>query len=128
MTGSKNSTSEATSYSDSNNSTPPPTSAAVETNLETTESTPELSSTGTPGTTVQDIPDESSSSGPDITEVKQYSNNPTYSKGNLITDEDLEKLSEALFINDTNNANKYITLNLQKQITNSNAADQAPEP
>ena len=58
----------------------------------------------------------------------QYSANPTYSKGNTVTDEDLEKLAEALFIKDTNNANRYITLNLQKQTTSDNAADQAPKP
>lgn len=58
----------------------------------------------------------------------KYSSNPTYSKGNTITDEDLEKLSEALFIKDTNNANKYITLNLQKQTTSSSTTDDAPEP
>ena len=58
----------------------------------------------------------------------KYSSNPTYSKGNTITDEDLEKLSEALFIKDTNNANKYITLNLQKQTTSSSTTDDASEP
>ncbi|XP_078039370.1 uncharacterized protein LOC144471323 [Augochlora pura] len=57
-----------------------------------------------------------------------YSSNPTYSKGNGITDEDLEKLSEALFIKDTNNANRYITLNVQKQTTSSSTADDAPQP
>lgn len=57
-----------------------------------------------------------------------YSSNPMYSKGNGVTDEDLVKLAEALFIKDTNNANKYITLNLQKQTTGSNTADQAPQP
>ncbi|CAL7943123.1 unnamed protein product [Xylocopa violacea] len=59
---------------------------------------------------------------------KAYSSNPTYSKGNTITDEDLEKLSEALFIKDNNNANKYITLNLQKQTTSSSTTDDAPQP
>ncbi|XP_076247621.1 uncharacterized protein LOC143187348 [Calliopsis andreniformis] len=60
--------------------------------------------------------------------TKKYSSNPTYSKGNTITDEDLEKLSEALFIKDNNNANRYITLNLQKQTTSSSTADEAPQP
>ncbi|XP_076752183.1 uncharacterized protein LOC143424169 [Xylocopa sonorina] len=59
---------------------------------------------------------------------KVYSSNPTYSKGNTITDEDLEKLSEALFIKDNNNANKYITINLQKQTTSSSTTDDAPQP
>lgn len=59
---------------------------------------------------------------------KVYSSNPTYSKGNAITDEDLEKLSEALYIKDTNNANKYITLNLQKQTTSASTTDDAPQP
>lgn len=57
-----------------------------------------------------------------------YSSNPVYSKGNGVTDDDLIKLSEALFIKDSNNANRYITLNLQKQATGSNDADQAPQP
>ncbi|XP_054014446.1 endoribonuclease CG2145-like isoform X2 [Hylaeus anthracinus] len=59
---------------------------------------------------------------------KVYSSNPTYSKGNTITDEDLEKLSEALFIKDNNNANRYITLNLQKQTTSSSTVDDASQP
>lgn len=59
---------------------------------------------------------------------KTYSSNPTYSKGNTVTDEDLEKLSESLFIKDVNNANKYITLNLQKQTSGSNPKDEAPQP
>ncbi|CAK9802748.1 Endoribonuclease CG2145 [Anthophora quadrimaculata] len=59
---------------------------------------------------------------------KTYSSNPTFSKGNTITDEDLEKLSEALYIKDNNNANRYITLNLQKQTTSSTTADDAPQP
>ncbi|XP_032684675.1 poly(U)-specific endoribonuclease homolog isoform X2 [Odontomachus brunneus] len=58
---------------------------------------------------------------------KVYSSNPTYSKGNTVTDEDLEKLSEALYIKETNNANRYITLNLQKQTTSSSPIDQAPQ-
>ncbi|KMQ83445.1 placental protein 11 [Lasius niger] len=57
-----------------------------------------------------------------------YSSNPTYSKGNIVTDEDLEKLSEALYIKETNNANSYITVNLQKQTTSSSLMDQAPQP
>ncbi|XP_011871952.1 PREDICTED: poly(U)-specific endoribonuclease homolog [Vollenhovia emeryi] len=60
---------------------------------------------------------------------KVYSSNPTYSKGNTITDEDLEKLSEALYIKETNNnANQYVTVNLQKQTTGSSPTDQAPQP
>ncbi|XP_011498918.1 PREDICTED: poly(U)-specific endoribonuclease homolog [Ceratosolen solmsi marchali] len=59
---------------------------------------------------------------------KVFSSNPTYSKGNAITDEDLQKLSEALFIKDVNNANKYITLNLQKTTTGSNSKDEAVQP
>lgn len=59
---------------------------------------------------------------------KVYSSNPTYSKGNTVTDEDLEKLSEALYIKETNNANRYITVNLQKQTTSSSPTDQAPQP
>ncbi|XP_001607440.2 poly(U)-specific endoribonuclease homolog [Nasonia vitripennis] len=59
---------------------------------------------------------------------KTYSSNPTFSKGNTITDDDLEKLSEALFIKDVNNANKYITLNLQKQTTGQSPKDEAPQP
>ena len=59
---------------------------------------------------------------------KTYSSNPTYSKGNSITDEDLEKLSEALYIKDNNNANKHITLNLQKQTTSSSTTDDATQP
>ncbi|XP_033198869.1 uncharacterized protein LOC117161432 [Bombus vancouverensis nearcticus] len=59
---------------------------------------------------------------------KTYSSNPTFSKGNTITDEDLEKLSEALFIKDNNNANRYITLNLQKQTSSSSTTDDAPQP
>lgn len=57
-----------------------------------------------------------------------YSSNPTYSKGNTITDEDLEKLSEALFIKDNNNANRHITLNVQKQTSSSSTTDDAPQP
>jgi len=57
-----------------------------------------------------------------------YSSNPTYSKGNTVTDEDLEKLSEALYIKETNNANRFITINLQKQTTSSNPTDQASQP
>ncbi|XP_011161725.1 poly(U)-specific endoribonuclease homolog [Solenopsis invicta] len=59
---------------------------------------------------------------------KVYSSNPTYSKGNTITDEDLEKLSEVLYIKETYNANQYITINLQSQTTSSNPTDQAPQP
>lgn len=59
---------------------------------------------------------------------KKYSSNPTYSKGNTITDEDLEKLSEALFIKDNNNANKHITVNLQKETTSSSTTDDASQP
>ncbi|XP_024882927.1 poly(U)-specific endoribonuclease homolog [Temnothorax curvispinosus] len=60
---------------------------------------------------------------------KVYSSNPTYSKGNTVTDEDLEKLSEALYIKETNNnANQHITVNLQKQTTSSSLTDQAPQP
>ncbi|XP_015428900.1 PREDICTED: poly(U)-specific endoribonuclease homolog [Dufourea novaeangliae] len=59
---------------------------------------------------------------------KAYSSNPTYSKGNTITDEDLEKLAEALFIKDNNNANRHITLNLQKQTSSSSTTDDAPQP
>lgn len=59
---------------------------------------------------------------------KVYSSNPTYSKGNTVTDEDLEKLSEALYIKETNNANQYTTVNLQKQTTSSSLTDQAPQP
>lgn len=33
-----------------------------------------------------------------------------------------------MFIKDTNNANKYITLNVQKQTTGSNPKDEAPQP
>ncbi|XP_057318665.1 endoribonuclease CG2145 [Microplitis mediator] len=57
-----------------------------------------------------------------------YSSNPTYSKGNVVTDEDLEKLSEALFIKDNNNAFKHITINLQKQTNPSSPKDEAPQP
>ncbi|KAL7294733.1 hypothetical protein TKK_0012025 [Trichogramma kaykai] len=57
-----------------------------------------------------------------------FSSNPTFSKGKTVTDEDLEKLSEALFIKDTNNANKYIKLNLQKSTSGSNPKDEAPLP
>ncbi|KAL0103442.1 hypothetical protein PUN28_017600 [Cardiocondyla obscurior] len=60
---------------------------------------------------------------------KVYSSNPTYSKGNTVTDEDLEKLTEALYIKETNNnANQYVTVNLQKQTSSSNPTDQAPQP
>lgn len=45
-----------------------------------------------------------------------------------MTDEDLEKLSEALAIKDTNNVYKHITMNLQKQTTGSNLNDEAPQP
>jgi len=57
-----------------------------------------------------------------------YSSNPTYSKGNTVTDEDLEKLSEALYIKETNNANRFITVNLQKQTTSGSPTDQASQP
>ncbi|XP_046737018.1 endoribonuclease CG2145-like [Diprion similis] len=57
-----------------------------------------------------------------------FSSNPTYSKGNTVTDEDLIKLAESLFIKDVNNANRYITLNLQKRTTGNNLADEAPQP
>ncbi|XP_011261933.2 poly(U)-specific endoribonuclease homolog [Camponotus floridanus] len=60
--------------------------------------------------------------------TRMYSSNPTYSKGNIVTDEDLEKLSEALYIKDINNVNQYITVNLQKQTTSSNLMDQASQP
>ncbi|XP_029673833.1 poly(U)-specific endoribonuclease homolog isoform X3 [Formica exsecta] len=59
---------------------------------------------------------------------KIYSSNPIYSKGNIVTDEDLEKVSEALYIKETNNANSYIRINLQKQTTSSNLMDQASQP
>jgi hypothetical protein len=59
---------------------------------------------------------------------KVFSSNPTYSKGNTVTDEDLQKLSEALFIKDVNNANKYITINLQKTTNGNNPKDEAPQP
>ncbi|XP_063974333.1 endoribonuclease CG2145-like isoform X2 [Diachasmimorpha longicaudata] len=59
---------------------------------------------------------------------KIYSSNPTYSKGNSVTDDDLEKLAEALWIKDKNNAWKYITLNLQKQTSSSSQKDEAPQP
>ncbi|XP_012220789.1 endoribonuclease CG2145 [Linepithema humile] len=59
---------------------------------------------------------------------KAYSSNPTYSKGNTVTDEDLEKLSEALYIKEANNPNRYITINLQKQTTSSSPTDEAPQP
>lgn len=59
---------------------------------------------------------------------RTYSSNPTYSKGNTVTDEDLEKLSEALYIKETNNnANQYVTLNLQQKTTSSSPTDQAPQ-
>lgn len=57
-----------------------------------------------------------------------YSSNPTYSKGNQVTDDDLVKLSESLFIKDNNNAFRYINLNLQKQTTGSNKKDESPQP
>lgn len=57
-----------------------------------------------------------------------FSSNPKYSKGNTITDDDLQKLSEALYIKDVNNANRYITLNLQKKTTGSSPVDEAPQP
>lgn len=60
--------------------------------------------------------------------ASRFSANPTFSKGNTVTDEDLEKLSEALFIKDANNAMKHITLNLQKQTTGSSPVDEAPQP
>jgi len=59
---------------------------------------------------------------------KVYSANPIYSKGNTVTDEDLEKLSEALYIKETNNPNRYVTINLQKQTTSSSPTDEAPQP
>lgn len=59
---------------------------------------------------------------------QKYSSNPTFSKGDTITNEDLEKLAEALFIKDSNNAMKYITLNIQKQTTGSSPVDEAPQP
>ncbi|XP_044579546.1 poly(U)-specific endoribonuclease homolog isoform X2 [Cotesia glomerata] len=59
---------------------------------------------------------------------KAYSSNPIYSKGNTVTDEDLEKLSEALFLKDNNNAFKYITMDLQKQTHSDNSKDEAPLP
>ncbi|XP_048510487.1 endoribonuclease CG2145-like isoform X1 [Athalia rosae] len=55
-----------------------------------------------------------------------FSSNPTFSKGNTVTNDDLQKLSEALFIKDTNNAKRYITLNLQQR--SSGSTDQAPQP
>ncbi|XP_034952354.1 poly(U)-specific endoribonuclease homolog [Chelonus insularis] len=65
---------------------------------------------------------------PNSGQNKIYSSNPTFSKGNTVTDEDLEKLSEALFIKDSNNAFKHIQLNLQKQTSSSSSKDEAPEP
>ncbi|XP_044013260.1 poly(U)-specific endoribonuclease homolog [Aphidius gifuensis] len=62
------------------------------------------------------------------TSTSAYSSNPTYSKGNQVTDDDLVKLSEALFIKDANNAYRYINLNLQKQTTGSNKKDESPQP
>jgi len=59
---------------------------------------------------------------------KVFSSNPTYSKGNIVTDEDLEKLSETLYIKETNNANRYITVNLQKRTSSSSPTDQASQP
>lgn len=64
---------------------------------------------------------------PGSTTTKVYSSNPTYSKGNTATDEDLEKLSEALYIKE-NNINPYVTINLQKKTTSSSPTDQAPQP
>ncbi|EFN80023.1 Placental protein 11 [Harpegnathos saltator] len=57
-----------------------------------------------------------------------YSSNPTYSKENTVTDEDLEKLTETLYIKEMNNANQYITLNLQQKTTSGSPTDQAPQP
>lgn len=59
---------------------------------------------------------------------KVYTSNPIYSKGNTVTDDDLEKLSEALFLKDNNNAFKYITMDLQKQTHSDNPKDEAPLP
>ncbi|CAG5103671.1 Similar to CG2145: Poly(U)-specific endoribonuclease homolog (Drosophila melanogaster) [Cotesia congregata] len=42
---------------------------------------------------------------------KVYSSNPIYSKGNTVTDDDLEKLSEALFLKDNNNAFNLLKVN-----------------
>lgn len=60
--------------------------------------------------------------------TKIYSTNPTYSKGNRVTDEDLEKLCEALFTRDTNNAWRHITINLQKKTSSGSPVDEAPQP
>ncbi|KAM0736971.1 Endoribonuclease [Formica fusca] len=83
------------------------------------------------GSTISDtanvVADVTTRSATDSTR-KIYSSNPIYSKGNIVTDEDLEKVSEALYIKETNNANSYIRINLQKQTTSSNLMDQASQP
>lgn len=62
------------------------------------------------------------------TNTNVYSSNPVFSKGNTVTNEDLEKLSEALFIKDNNNAWRYITLNLQKKTSSGSTVDESPQP
>lgn len=86
--------------------------------------------TVTGGGPTQPRPATGAGSAPAVTDStgRVYSSNPTYSKGNTITDEDLEKLSEALYIKETNNnANRHVTLNLQKKTTSSSPTDEAPQ-
>lgn len=59
---------------------------------------------------------------------KTYTTNPIYSKGNAITDDDLEKLTEALWLKDNNNAWRHVKVNLQRQTSSSSGKDEASEP
>lgn len=82
-----------------------------------------------PGVTVAGVATEAASAVDRLdSHGKAYSSNPTYSKGNIVTDEDLEKLSEALYIKEANNPNRYVTINLQKQTTSSSPKDEASQP
>lgn len=95
----------------------------------------QFSRTGSPGATTADVTiagatTEAASAANRVLDSngKTYSSNPTYSKGNTVTDEDLEKLSEALYIKEANSPNRYITINVQKQTTSSSPTDEAPQP
>lgn len=81
-----------------------------------------LPSVSAPDPDLPDVPDKKKDD-----DAPKDPKNPTYSRGNTVTDEDLEKLSEALYTKERNNANQYITLNLQKQTTSSSSIDQAPQ-
>ena len=63
---------------------------------------------------------------PNNAEPNQQQNNPN-PLGFIVTDAELQKVSEELYSKDTNNAMKYITIKVQGQKTDDSTTDDAPE-